>query len=98
MIGNLSKTDMIESSLFGSDGKKDKPAIVRLSVDEDKAVIENTSADKDENQTTVVKKTWPMGGRDSKEQIEVPMPINIIRSDGGSDVELTWHKGVIGLK
>ncbi len=98
MIGNLSKTDMIESSLFGSDGKKDKPAIVRLSVDEDKAVIENTSADKDENQTTVVKKTWPMGGCDSKEQIEVPMPINIIRSDGGSDVQLTWHKGVIGLK
>ena len=109
MISNLSKVDLLgDFTLFGNrkdDGKEEacsegenlSASMKTISVIDGKAVIEEQQPINNGNSVNLVKMTWPMGSCEADERIEVPMPLDVIRSQGvtGSDVALTWKDGVV---
>jgi hypothetical protein len=92
MISNLSKVDLFgDFDLFDKcdEGKKVVNQTITVKLNED-SKIKLEDGGVDEENTCVVSKNWPMGSC-TDESIEVPMPVDLIRSrQAGDCVKLIW--------
>lgn len=98
MISNLSKVDLLgDFRMFGKydEAKKGGELITLKLKGEDKIHCEEGSVD--EAHSNVVTKNWPMGNC-SNDCIDVPMPIDLMKSrTAGDDVQLIWRGADIKL-
>ena len=98
MISNLSKVNLLgDFRMFGKcDEAKNGGESITLKLKvEDKIQCEAGSVD--EAHTNVVTKNWPMGNC-SDDCIDVPMPVDLMKSrNAGDDVKLVWRGADIKL-
>eukprot|EP00986_Skeletonema_menzelii_P010773 scaffold5381_cov150-Skeletonema_menzelii.AAC.3 len=92
MISNLSKVDLFgEFRMFDESGEVTKggESITLELKGDDKVLCAEESVD--EAHLNVVTKTWPMGNC-SNDSIDVPVPVELIKSrNAGDDITLIWR-------
>jgi hypothetical protein len=98
MLNSLSKVDLFgDFKLFGNDAGNGKEQTAKSVVH-----LTNNSATKTSGKCTksvnVLKKTWPMGSCDVDHEIEMPIPIEVVKqASSGQNVVLSWGVNTIRM-